>query len=114
MILLGLGTYLGYLPFNCFLFDRLIAAFGSAANAGFFIYIADSFGYLGSVGTLLYKNFSSRELSWFNFLTTTSYSLSIAGSLLIISSLLYFRLKFQKNPKVDTPIKESKFQSITT
>ena len=48
--MLGLGTYLGYLPFNCLLFDRLIAAFGSVANAGFFIYVADSFGYLGSVG----------------------------------------------------------------
>jgi len=114
MIVLGLGTYLGYLPFNCFLFDRLIAAFGSAANAGFFIYIADSFGYLGSVGALLYKNFSHKELSWFNFLTTTSYSLSITGSLLIIISLLYFRFKIQGNAKTLTPIKESKLQSITT
>jgi len=35
--------------------DRLIAAFGSAANAGFFIYIADSFGYLGSVGALIFR-----------------------------------------------------------
>ncbi|MBK7713557.1 MAG: hypothetical protein IPJ37_23495 [Bacteroidales bacterium] len=39
MIMLGMGTYLGYLPFNCLLFDRLIAAFGSAANAGFSLYI---------------------------------------------------------------------------
>jgi len=95
MILLGLGTYLGYLPFNCFMFDRLIAAFGSAANAGFFIYIADSFGYLGSVWALLFKHFNSREMSWFNFLTTTSYGLSLIGSSLILLSLWYFKSKFQ-------------------
>jgi len=94
MILLGLGTYLGYLPFNCLLFDRLIAAFGSAANAGFFIYIADSFGYLGSVGTLIFKNFYSRNLSWLNFLETTSFSMAISGSILMVLSIWYFNMKF--------------------
>jgi Family of unknown function (DUF5690) len=97
MILIGLGIYLGYLPYNCIMFDRLIAAFGSAANAGFFIYVADSFGYLGSVGALIFKNFSSKEMSWFNFLKTTSYGLSIFGCLLILLSLWYFNLKFNKN-----------------
>jgi MFS family permease len=99
MILLGLGTYLGYLPFNCLLFDRMIAAFGSAANAGFFIYIADSFGYLGSVGTLIFKNFNSMDLSWYNFLMTSSIGMAIAGSILIFLSLLYFNLKFNENQK---------------
>jgi hypothetical protein len=97
MILLGLGIYLGYLPYNCILFDRLIAAFGSAANAGFFIYIADSFGYLGSVGALIFKNFNSKEMSWFNFLKTTSFGLSLFGCLLVLLSLLYFNLKFKEN-----------------
>jgi Family of unknown function (DUF5690) len=98
MIILGLGIYLGYLPYNCIMFDRLIAAFGSAANAGFFIYIADSFGYLGSVGALIFKNFNGKELSWFNILKTTSYGLSIFGGLLILLSLWYFNLKFRKDP----------------
>jgi len=97
MILLGLGTYLGYLPYNCLLFDRMIAAFGSAANAGFFIYIADSFGYLGSVSALIFKNLNNKELSWFSFLTTTSYGLAISGSLLIILSIWYFKLKFKRS-----------------
>jgi len=99
MILLGLGTYMGYLPFNCLLFDRMIAASGSAANAGFFIYMADSFGYLGSVGTLLFKNFSNNHVSWFTFLTTTSYLLSLTGSVLILLSLWYFNLKKKKKSK---------------
>lgn len=104
MIILGLGIYLGYLPYNCIMFDRLIAAFGSAANAGFFIYIADSFGYLGSVGALIFKNFNGKELSWFNILKTTSYGLSIFGGILILLSLWYFNLKFQKepNPQIKT------------
>lgn len=97
MILLGLGTYMGYLPYNCLLFDRMIAAFGSAANAGFFIYIADSFGYLGSVGALIFKNFNNKELSWFSFLTTTSYGLAVSGSVLIILSIWYFKLKFRRS-----------------
>jgi hypothetical protein len=99
MILLGLGTYMGYLPYNCLLFDRLIAAFGSAANAGFFIYIADSFGYLGSVSTLIFKNFNNRELSWFNFLIKTSFGLAISGSILIILSILYFNQKIRRTAK---------------
>ena len=104
MIMLGLGIYLGYLPYNCIMFDRLIAAFGSAANAGFFIYIADSFGYLGSVSALIFKNFNGNELSWFNILKTTSYGLSIFGVLLILLSLWYFNFKFRKdsNPRLKT------------
>jgi MFS family permease len=114
MILLGLGTYLGYLPFNCFMFDRLIAAFGSAANAGFFIYIADSFGYLGSVGALLFKNFNNKELSWFNFIITSSYGLALTGSLLTILTLWYFRIKFQIKPKDQLIIVNTTLNSITT
>jgi MFS family permease len=114
MILLGLGTYLGYLPFNCFMFDRLIAAFGSAANAGFFIYIADSFGYLGSVGVLLFKNFNNKGLSWYNFLMTTTYGLAIIGSLLSILTLWYFRMKFQTNTKEAIAVTNTKINALTT
>jgi MFS family permease len=114
MILLGLGTYLGYLPFNCFMFDRLIAAFGSVANAGFFIYIADSFGYLGSVGALLFKNFNDKEVSWFNFLMTTSYGLAIVGSLLSILSLWYFRLKIQVRTKEQFTISNTGMNTVIT
>jgi len=95
MVLLGLGTYMGYLPFNCLLFDRMIATFGSAANAGFFIYVADSLGYMGSVGTLLLKNFSNERISWLDFLTSTSYGLALTGCMLIILSILYFTRKFK-------------------
>jgi MFS family permease len=113
MILLGLGTYLGYLPFNCLLFDRLIAAFGSAANAGFFIYLADSFGYLGSVGTLIFKNLSSKELSWFSFMMTTSYGMAIAGAILISFSIIYFNFKFIMNFKTINNLSDLDINTFT-
>jgi len=72
----------------------MIATFGSAANAGFFIYVADSLGYMGSVGTLLFKNFSNEKISWLDFLTSTSYGLALAGCILIILSIIYFTSKF--------------------
>jgi len=114
MILLGLGTYLGYLPFNCFMFDRLISAFGSAANAGFFIYIADSFGYLGSVGALLFKNFYNKELSWYSFLITTSYGIALIGSSLTLLTLRYFRIKFLLKAKDELIIVNTSINTITT
>ena len=113
MILLGLGTYLGYLPFNCLLFDRLIAAFGSAANAGFFIYLADSFGYLGSVGTLIFKNLSSKELSWFSFMMTTSSGMAIVGVILIIFSIIYFNFKFIMNFKTINNLSDLDINTFT-
>ncbi len=73
MISVGLGLYLGYVPANCVLFDRLVAAAGSVATAGFLIYVADAYGYLGSCALLFWKNFGSPELSWLSFFATFSY-----------------------------------------
>jgi hypothetical protein len=96
MILLGLGTYLGYLPFNCLLFDRLLAASGTIANAGFLIYVSDSFGYLGSIGAMLTKNFSNIHLSWYNALKYSSLAIAITGIVLIFLSALYFNSKLKR------------------
>ncbi|NBB76011.1 MAG: hypothetical protein GVY02_01410 [Bacteroidetes bacterium] len=93
MVLVGMGSYLGYVPFNCILFDRFIATFRTMANAGFLIYIADSFGYLSSVGVLLYKNLSQSEVSWFQFFLNFSYFVCFSGLILTFISYLYFRQK---------------------
>ena len=93
MILTGLGLYMGYVPFNCILFDRFIATYKTAANAGFLIYIADSFGYLASVSTLLFKNFGEAKISWYNFFVDLSYVLAIVGGALTLISIAYFRKK---------------------
>lgn len=96
MILNGLGLYLGYIPFNVVLFERLIAAARKPANVGFLMYIADSFGYLGSIGILLFKNFGQTEMSYAGFFMNALYVLSIAGIILTLFSLLYFNTKLSK------------------
>jgi hypothetical protein len=100
MILIGLGLYLGYVPFNSIFFDRLLAAFKYVGTVGFIIYIADSFGYLGSVGVVLFKEifkeFWDVDLSWLEFFISTGYIISIAGSILIAGSMAYFHFKHQQ------------------
>ena len=95
MILVGMGLYFGYIQFNSIFFDRLIATFRYVSTVGFLIYLADSFGYLGSVGVLLFKEFGNTELSWLEFFISSGYVLSIAGSILITLSLIYFIAKYK-------------------
>jgi hypothetical protein len=95
MILVGMGLYFGYIQFNSIFFDRLIATFKYVSTVGFLIYLADSFGYLGSVGVLLFKEFGNTQLSWLEFFLTSGYILSIAGSILISLSLVYFIAKYK-------------------
>jgi hypothetical protein len=95
MTMLGLGLYLGYVPFNSIFFDRLLAAFQYVGTVGFIMYVSDSFGYLASVGVLFLKEFGFARFSWLNFLVSAGYIISIAGSILIAGSLVYFMRKFQ-------------------
>ena len=90
MVCVGLGLYLGYVPVNCVLFDRLIAAVGKVATAGFLIYVADATGYLGSSVLLLYKQFGQPDLSWLQFFTQFSYVMSAVCCVLFSASALYF------------------------
>ncbi|UCE63711.1 MAG: hypothetical protein JSU59_00695, partial [Nitrospirota bacterium] len=47
MMLVGLGSYLAYVPFGSVLFDRLIAHTSVIGTAVFAIYLADAIGYTG-------------------------------------------------------------------
>lgn len=89
----GLGLYLGYVPFNCLLFDRLLASFRYPGNVGFLMYIADAFGYLGSVSILLIKELGGVEVSWSVFLGDMLLYLSLAGVAFTLLSLQYFQKK---------------------
>jgi MFS family permease len=97
MTLVGMGLYFGYIQFNSIFFDRLLAAFKYSGTVAFLINLADSFGYLGSVSVLLYKYFGQSNLSWLNFFMASGYALSIAGSLLMLMSFIYFRNKLQSH-----------------
>ncbi len=91
MVSTGFGLYICYVPFNCLFFDRFIAAFRIRGNSGFLIYIADAFGYAGSILVLLYKNFGQASLSWLNFFIYGTYIVAVIGTLITVVS--YFHLK---------------------
>lgn len=93
MTLVGMGLYFGYIQFNSIFFDRLLAAFTYAGTVAFLINLADSCGYVGSVGVLFYKNFGHANLSWLDFFISVGYVLSAAGTLLMAASLYYFTRK---------------------
>ena len=89
MILLGSGLYAAYNPVNALLFDRLVAASGRVANAGFLIYLADSCGYSGSVALLLWRNFGKASLDWLQFFTMGAYATGLAGGVATVLAALY-------------------------
>jgi hypothetical protein len=104
MILTGTGLYMGYVPFNSIFFDRLIAAFRYVGTVGFIMYVADAFGYVGSVGVLFLKEFLAPEMSYIDLFITGGYALSIAGTLLILSSMWYFHQKHQRWRRAETKL----------
>jgi hypothetical protein len=91
MVLVGLGLYLAYVPFNCVLFDRMIAALGFVATAVFLIYVSDAFAYGGSLGVLLYKELAQAELSMLDFFRGLSYAASALTMVCFGISAVYFR-----------------------
>lgn len=96
MMLVGLGLYMGYIPFNCVLFERMIATFKNAGNVGFLMYLADSYGYLGSVAVMLSKSVFHIQLSWTRFYSYGVMVLSVAGLIGTIISAWYFNSMFNK------------------
>ena len=96
MVITGFGLYICYVPFNALFFDRFIAAFRIKGNAGFLIYLADAFGYLGSMAVLLYKNFGMSAISWLKFFINGAYWLSVIGSVSVVVSFFYLRKKHRK------------------
>ncbi|HCL84206.1 MAG TPA: hypothetical protein DIC22_09535, partial [Chitinophagaceae bacterium] len=100
LTLVGLGLYTAYIPFNCIFFERLIASFKFPGNVGFLIYVADSFGYLGSVGVLITKEVRKIKMQWTSFYSHSVVILSILGIAGAILSLIYFSSKYKKQEVV--------------
>ena len=59
-------------------------------TAGFLIYVADASGYLGSCALLLWRNFGLMQLNWLQVFTAGAYGTSVAGTMLMALSALYF------------------------
>jgi len=99
MQLVSLGLYMGYIPFNCIFFERMIATFRIKGNVGFLIYVADAFGYLGSVVVMLSKEFFEIKLSLAGFYSYGVAILSVIGIAGTIFSLFYFNHKYHEGQK---------------
>ena len=93
ILLIGMGLFLAYIPIQVALFERMIALFKIKANAGFFIYICDAIGYLGSVALLLYKEFFMKDLSWAKVMIQFSYVLTATCLLFLMLAAIFFNRK---------------------
>lgn len=99
-LLTGLGLYMAYVPCNGLYFERLIATFRYVSTVGFIVTLADWYGYLGSVGVLLYKNFGHADISYREFFMDGAYILSVVYGILVIASFLYFSRRFKANQAI--------------
>jgi hypothetical protein len=95
MTLIGLGSYLAYVPYGSLLFDRLLASTRVVGTAVFAIYLADAIGYTGSVGVQLFKDLAQSGTSRLAFFKGFTYFISVLGTVCLIWSCAYF-LRRQK------------------
>ncbi len=101
-IAVGLGMYVPYIAFHVMVFERLIAVSRHESNIGYLMYVADAFGYLGSVAVMLFRDFGAKELSWLDFFIDSSYSLAVGLVVFISISMVYFhrKLTVRKVPSI--------------
>lgn len=90
MILIGFGAYLVYVLFGAVLFEWIMVSIKVVGTVVFVIYFCDVFGYIGSIGIQLYKDFGQVELDYFEFLWLFIYFMVIFGIVFFILSVIYF------------------------
>ena len=95
MISVGFGLYLAYILFQSLIFERMMATFKEIGNVGFLMYVADAFGYLGSIMVMFYKHFSRLSFSWVNFFVNASYIVGMSCLLLVTASFFYFIQRYE-------------------
>ena len=104
MILVGLGSYMAYVPHDSVVFDRIIASTRVAGTAVFAIYLADAIGYTGSIGLPLVKDLLFPAWDRLRFFRAFTYVVSLGGIGMVVASCVYFYRKHREpacagNPK---------------
>jgi hypothetical protein len=94
---------MGYIPFNCIFFERLIASFKIAGNVGFLIYMVDAWGYLGSSAVMLSKEIFQIKLTWSQFYPVCVVIFSVTGLVGTVFSLMYFNKKYAVDTEIVVP-----------
>jgi phosphonate degradation associated HDIG domain protein len=101
MILVGLGSYMTYVPLDSVVFDRIIASTRVPGTAVFAIYLADAIGYTGSIGLPLVKDLLFPNVDRLAFFRLCTYIVSVGGSVILVMSGLYFYRKHQQPTKAE-------------
>ncbi|TWI81296.1 sugar phosphate permease [Lacibacter cauensis] len=91
----GLGLYIAYVLFNSVFFERLLATFSIAGNVGFLIYLADAWGYLGSISVMLSKELFKLQLNWVSFYSLLVIVFAVIGIAASYFSFSYFTNKYK-------------------
>jgi len=99
MILIGIGSYLAYVPYGSILFDRMIASTRVVGTAVFVIYVADALGYTGSVAVLLTKDLVVGEATRLAFFRSFTYLLSAGSTVLILVSAVLILRSYRHRPE---------------
>jgi phosphonate degradation associated HDIG domain protein len=95
MILVGLGSYMAYVPHDAVVFDRIIASTRVRGTAVFAIYLADAIGYTGSIGLPLAKDQLFAGVDRLAFFRAFTYIVSLGGIGILAVSCVYFYRKHQ-------------------
>jgi phosphonate degradation associated HDIG domain protein len=99
MILVGLGSYMAYVPHDSVVFDRIIASTRVAGTAVFAIYLADAIGYTGSIGLPLVQDLAFPRVDRLTFFRTFTYVVSLGGTGLLVASGVYFYRRHRQPPE---------------
>jgi phosphonate degradation associated HDIG domain protein len=99
MILVGLGSYMAYVPHDSVIFDRILASTRVPGTAVFAIYLADAVGYTGSIGLPLVKDQFFAGVDRLAFFRVFAYIVSLGGIGILAASSVYFYRKHQPQPE---------------
>ncbi|WP_026969588.1 DUF5690 family protein [Algoriphagus terrigena] len=100
MIINGVGLYLPYILFHCLIFERFVALLRFSGNVGFLFYVADALGYTGSVGVMLFKEFSNTQVTWVNFLGDLNQLAGVIMTVVCVITLFLLEAKSKKQPEL--------------
>ncbi|WP_437205961.1 DUF5690 family protein [Planctomicrobium sp. SH664] len=103
MVMMGMGAYLGYVPYNAVLFERFMASTRATGNAVFGIYLADALGYTGSIGLQLLKDINFSGSSRLQFFESFAIVMSVGGSLCLLGSMWHLRTSL---PRQNQPVQQ--------
>lgn len=95
MILATTGLYLGYVAKNCLYYERMLATYTINGNVGFVMYIADAFGYLGTIVVLIIKEYANWQIDWLDFFIKAFYFGGVVGIMLVYFTLRGFINKYK-------------------